>query len=220
MSTQFNIVETMRALAKTVLLGAHAYDWTMQGFGMLRIHIPARKTITYVGGAHDGPRNLPDVDYRLNVWCSRYRARKVSLIHDHPWSFQSVVLSGKMRNVRFRVVKPDELVFFPFAVKHIVGRIQPGPGGGMLSSEAPVFLNAEQPYHLGQGDTYAQEADEVHLSDPDDGCVSLNVRRREGPDTARVFWPAGESWVSAEPRVATPAEVADVVGEALEGWVD
>jgi hypothetical protein len=172
--------------------------WTLQGFGMLRCYFPG--------------------DWRLNVWDSKLRVRGVSLVHDHPWHFESLVLNGSIRNVRFAV---DDLASRP---THRCSKLKPGPGGGLLDANGravplSVRLVEQPPERYERGATYSQVRNEVHLSDPADGCVTLNRRfERLGDDVARVFWPIGESWVSAEPRSATAGEVKQALEGALSRW--
>lgn len=203
--------ETVRTLVRGILEQAMERPdeatntrWSIQGFGMLRVHLPG--------------------DYRLNVWDSRHRVKDVSLIHDHPWHFESLVVSGRLVNRRFTTMpmthSRGDLVEW--------AKLKPGPGGGLLgriasgrerSDGGVVKLVAHEPEVYRAGDTYQQARDEVHRSDPEDGCVTFNRRHeRLAVDEARVFWPAGSSWVSAEPRLATREEVKAVVGRALAGW--
>jgi len=53
------------------------------------------------------------------------------------------------------------------------------------------------------------------------GTVTLNERTRVGTgEHARVFWPAGEDWVNAKPRQATPREIDRTTELALSVWRD
>lgn len=206
---QFNTVRTLvRGILEQALEQPDEVTntrWSLQGFGMLRVHLPG--------------------DYRLNVWDSRYRVKDVSLIHDHPWNFESLVVSGRLINRRFVTAHAasgsrGELVEW--------AKLKPGPGGGLLgriasgrerSEGGVVKLCAREPEVYVAGDTYQQARDEVHRSDPEDGCVTFNRRtERLVVDEARVFWPVGTSWVSAEPRLATREEVKRIVSLALAGW--
>lgn len=205
-------IEALRALAKSMLTESFALAytdgdpgrWTLQGFGMLR-------------------RHLPD-DWRLNVWDSAFRVPDVSRLHDHPWNFESVVLSGELLNVRHSV----EPALTSHDATHAWAQLKPGPGGGLLGQigsgrergELGLARLVPQPAErYARGQVYSQLRDEVHVSDPSDGCVTLNRRfDRLERDVARVFWPCGTSWVSAEPRQATAAEVREALGRALERW--
>lgn len=176
-----------RDLVEFILSNSHSFKWSIQGFGMLRLYLPG--------------------DARLNVWDSRYRVNNVSLMHNHPWNFDSVVVSGCLRNIRYRLKSGSTM--------YHTGRIQPGPGGGLLEQlpDTPLIALSAEKYEAGS--VYRQEADEIHVSDPEDGTITINYRERVQPDQALVFWPTGEEWVSAEPRPAVSDEVESITSLAL-----
>lgn len=165
-------------------------EWSVQGFGMLR---------TYFGAADR---------FRLNVWTRVLAVPDVSIIHDHPWDFQSWVLAGAFRNVRYHPSVGSS--------NFLMQKIKTGPGGGPLTSPQECCLRAEAVETYYPGDTYHQRAEEVHASFYDDGSVTLNDRRRRGArDDAYVFWPLGTEWVDAQPRPATDEEVWETTRVAL-----
>lgn len=183
-------VKMIRSTVKAILTRAEAYAWSIQGFGMLRLH-------------------LAD-EFRINVWDGRFRVPGVSLMHTHPWDFDSLIVSGMLNNVRF---SQD-----PAGTDYEIGMIKPGPGGGLLESAGRTFL-AQQPTETYQsGQWYRQVHSEIHISDPADGCVTFNRRHRVGEDRAMVYWPRGETWVSAEPRAANTDEIRQIASLALAGW--
>jgi hypothetical protein len=172
-------------------------EWTVQGFGMVR---------TYVG-----PPSNPK-QFRLNIWDRGLAVPNVSTIHDHPWDFESHIVAGVFVNQRFAVLPLSEYG----RPTHSFTEIKCGMGGGMESSPVrTVGLRAGRPELYEAGDTYRQKADEVHDSIPAIGSVTINERVGD-TERARVFWPIGTDWVSAEPRVATPDEVARSIASALE----
>lgn len=197
----------VRPLVRSILENWTRHSWSLQGFGMLR---------TYVS------REL-----RLHVWDRRFAVSGVSTIHDHPWNFESSVVVGRIVNTRYRVhpcthtdAQVDALrLRSPFVKMRIVC----GPGGGadrtMLAQRSRVWLEPVEPETYEAGSTYRQEASEVHHTSYDDGTVTL-VDREFLPDAehAHVFYRAGEEWVSAEPREATPDEVSTIVERALAGF--
>src|ERR1039458_5729288 len=65
--------------------------WTVQGFGFLRTYF----------GPPDAPKR-----FRLNLWDSHFTVPDVSIIHDHPWHFTSIVIAGQLFNNRY-IVEPD-----------------------------------------------------------------------------------------------------------------
>jgi hypothetical protein len=181
-----------KSLVKFILEHAADYEWSLQGFGMLRLH-------------------LSD-EVRLNVWDSRYRVPKVSMMHTHPWNFTSIVIAGVLINTRFS--------FNLRGAEYNYALIKPGPGGGLREDLGTIHLLHHRFEYYTEGDVYQQVHNEIHTSSPELGTVTLNIRERVGDDIARVYWPAGEQWVSAEPRKATKEEVEDIVSHSLQRWFE
>lgn len=165
------------------------FEWTLQGFGMLRTYLS--KTL------------------RLHVWHSEYAVPDVSLVHTHPWDFESLVVCGRILNTRFEQVAEDEGIPYQYST------IKCGAGGGMRSDPVPCGLLSHGIEEICAGEIYQQKANEIHFSNPDDGTITL-VDRTFHADTehAKVFWPAGQEWVSAEPRPATSREVENILTAA------
>ena len=179
------------ALVRKVLENAEHFEWTLQGFGMLR---------TYLSD-----------EIRLHVWDSRYATENVSLLHDHPWDFASLIVAGELRQHRYVVAAEGET--FQFST------IQCGPGGCMKAEPQPVVLRRLPEEHYTAGAVYLQRAAEIHESRPADGTVTLISRAfKKDTEHARVFWREGEHWVSAEPRPATADEVRAITRYALDTW--
>lgn len=193
--------QAIMASVEKILQQADKYQWSLQGFGMLRLHM-----------SHG---------YRLNVWDSRFRVPNVSMIHTHPWNFVSQVVAGTLRNHRYLRYPYDHKSLFP-DIKYPLfesAKIRPGQGGGIMEKTPADFqLCALMPENYIQGDEYRQCADEIHASEPVDGTITLNMRVRVGLDEAFVFWPKGEEWRSAEPRNATTEEVHAITRASLAKW--
>lgn len=187
MSGEMELGSVASSLVAAILSKPLAHEWTLQGFGMLRLHING--------------------EYRLNLWDSRYRVPDVSMMHTHPWNFTSLVVSGCLINTRYTKGTLGD-------VRYHRGLIKPGPGGGKLQtfSDAHLFAEYSEVYH--SGEFYCQRHDEIHVSEPHDGTITLNRRVRTGEDVAEVFWRYGSEWVSAEPRIATVDEVLDITAAA------
>lgn len=202
--------ETTRLLVKSILENADRFDWSIQGFGMLRTYLSK--------------------EVRLHIWNPAFVVPNVSTIHDHPWDFESLVVCGELSNSRYVVLKPSGhgnlLVEDPPALgeyawspmTHHVAKIQCGPGGGFCEN-----VNFEErclvtyiPQRIAAGYRYTQKAIDVHETNAVAGTVTIVTRKfKEDTEHARVFFPLGTDWVSAEPRRATPAERASFVQPAL-----
>jgi len=194
MSPEFHLI---RGFVRHILEHPHEFEWIVQGFGMLR---------TYIEGPGDPKK------FRLNVWDSALAVPSVSIIHDHPWHFTSWIVNGSFRNIRY---VEDYYNGDPYECMTIVT----GEGGGPVGLSAPTDLYAMPTEHYKTGDTYHQEAMEVHASYPEDGTVTLNDRTRVGDgERALVFWPKGQKWGDAIPRKATLLEITDVTQRALAKW--
>jgi hypothetical protein len=173
-------------------------EWSLQGFGMLRTYLSP--------------------DLRLHVWDPDFRVESVSDIHDHPWHFESLVLSGSIENRRYLLVKASATR----PASHNQGRILCGPKPSEHGAKdvKPVLLEQWCEGVFRPGDVYRMQADELHASFPSPGAVTLIQRTKanKDPDRAFVYWPIGGEWVSAEPRPATLAEVRRITRHALDCW--
>lgn len=186
-----------RAAVLAILEHWHSYEWTVQGFGMLRTYLDPAKV------------------YRLNIWHSSLAVPGVSIIHDHPWDFTSVVLAGEMTNIRYDVCSPMQDSENHGALFHRQ-KIRTGEGGGPDGRVNTVALRPRQPEIVEPGFTYNQCAGEIHATSYVDGSVTLNERHRRGTgEHAYVFWPYGERWVDADPRKAKIQETIAAVDAAL-----
>lgn len=189
-------------LVKFILENADRFPWSIQGLGMLRLYLS------------------PAV--RLHVWSGEAKRPDVSTRHDHPWDFESTIVSGYITNVLYRFtfrapfVDTDELSGFE---NYMEQQIVCGPGGGMDAEPKPVELSIDHVRTYGPGETYSQDRNAIHESQPTDGTVTI-IRRRAYKDTehAHVYYRIGTIWVSAEPREATSAEVEHITQRALAVW--
>lgn len=184
-----------------LLHNAGDIEWSIQGIGMMR---------TYFGD---------DKEWRLNVWDQRLAVPGVSTIHDHPWHFDSMCVGGVVINNRFDKVP---MMRVPDSQCYGFMRIKCGPGGGPAGCgmrDGVTGLTRLKPEVILTGETYHQDAHEVHESMPLCGTVTLNKRVRL-PDSehAKVFWPLSSKWVDAEPRAANPGEVQPIARDALRKW--
>lgn len=203
-SRKADAMRYLRPLVLGVLKNWVNYSWSLQGFGMLRTYLTR--------------------ELRLHVWDSRFAVKNVSTIHDHPWHFESSVVAGKIVNTRYSVYPCThtdvQIEAQGLRVPFIKERIVCGPGGGLAKNTtmvgSRVWLIPAEPETYEVGGAYEQSAHEVHYTWAEDGTVTL-VHREFLPDAehAHVFYKADASWVSAEPRAATPDEVSAIIDHAL-----
>lgn len=181
-----------RALARVILENAGGFRWTLQGLGMLRLHL-ADNT-------------------RLHVWDARFAFPGASPIHDHlQWGLHSTVLSGRLTNTRFVENSAGEPFMYAVLKAGVGCFFKDGPHAARLARLPSEVYEA--------GDCYEQRPEEIHETGATPGTVTI-MRKTPTADgeSARVFWPAGSEWGSAEPRAATPEEVKAIVGLALDSW--
>jgi hypothetical protein len=184
----------LKPLVADVLRDDHR-RWTVQGFGFLRTYF--------------GPPGQPK-RFRLNLWDSAFTVPNVSVIHDHPWDFQSVIIAGEFRNQRYIMDMADK-----FAPQYSYTTIKTGEGGGLVREDTQVCGLTPKPREFYyQGDVYHQAACEIHETRFEDGTVTLNERVGD-TEQARVFWPHGTNWVDAMPRPARDEEVQRAVNNSL-----
>lgn len=180
-----------KILARTILEHATDFEWSLQGMGMLRMHL--------------------NYHCRLHVWDSRFRVPGVSMIHDHlQWGLHSTVIAGYLTNLQY--VERSDGKPYMYAV------LKPGVGCHFKSEPKQTFLTALRPISYTECGYYQQEPNEIHETAAMDGTVTLMRKMPTNDESARVFWPAGEEWGSAEPRPATKLEVQNITGYALERW--
>lgn len=154
-------------------------------------------------------------DWILNVWDSGLASGDgVDTVHDHPWPVWARIVSGELRQHRFLVASAGER----FAMVTSVDADGCGPKSGPLEYVCLVRGPLEV---YGPGEVYEQTPDELHLSLPLDGAVTL-ARRFALPDPPirqRVAWPAdSDRDPSSTKRAATGDEVRRTLRLALDTW--
>lgn len=194
----FGDFHEVRSFVKYILENPTAMgrQWSYQGFGMLRLYLYGAK------------------EWRLHVWSPGMAVPGVTTIHNHPWDFESLVLSGRLRNMKFEEsTAPDRRVTHHKAV------IRCGEDACMMTAPESVTLTPAGTDIFPPGGWYEQSAAEIHHTLTDVGTVTL-IRRRFGsdPDHASVYWPVGQKWVDATPRPATPEEINMFIAPALANW--
>lgn len=185
----------VRPLVKLILEQATSFAWELKGLGLMR---------TYLSD-----------DLKLHVWDKQSQIDNVSMTHEHPWSFESLIVAGCLKQYRLQRYSHWVLGSEPFESSIV----QCGPGGRLLTDVDLCHLHRGQleTYHEGQG--YKQDSREIHQSLPEDGTVTLVRRISYQPArAARVYWPANEEWVSSEPIMATPEKIRRIADNTLRTW--
>jgi hypothetical protein len=183
--------ELMKQLVKKILENATSYEWSLQGLGMLRLYLSQ--------------------EVRLHVWDCDFMFPKASTMHTHPWHFSSLIVAGELKQMRYVEDKEGD--------SFNVATIQCGEGGCLVTEPETIKLAARPMEYYREGQTYSELAEEIHESFPTRGTVTLVTRTfTEDRDHAKVYWPKGHVWGSAEPRPATQGEVYAITSHALSRW--
>lgn len=188
----------LRLLVTAILDNARQYTWSVQGFGLLRLYIRR------VG--------------RLHIWDSALRYPNVSMIHNHSWDLHSTIIAGSLRNTRFYERQHPKPNWQPYMKQRLVT----GYNSKMVTDPTLVYLLPEETevYSANQAPSiparvYSQKASEIHLTDADDGAITLMHREEDNDGQADVYWSQGCSWGTAQPRQATQQEIRMTVAKAL-----
>ena len=185
----------LKAAIEFILRNSAKFEWSVSGLGKLRLYLDEKR------------------EWRLHVWDRRLRGENVSTIHDHPWDFVSDIIVGELVNQRYYLANPGRGISYNFQ------RIRCGVGGGPVGDSMLTRLEGAKLERYREGNAYLQDAEEVHETAALDGTVTLVRRKfREDVDHANVYWPINCDWVDAEPRAATPEEVAAITSRSLHLW--
>jgi hypothetical protein len=169
------------------------FDWTIQGFGMLRLYLS------------------PTI--RLHVWDTFESFPGVSTIHTHPWDFTSEVIVGRVTNHILTKVYASRM----WPATHQEQLIRCGTGSCSVGQARDVHLAKMLPVTYVAGQSYVQKSHQIHESVPDRGTVTIVSRRfKEDAEHAYVYFPLGAPWGSSEPRKATYDEIDRMCGKALK----
>jgi hypothetical protein len=182
--------ENIRALARHTI-SVESDQWTIQGLGMLRLPL---------GNG-----------YRLHIWDDRFRWVNDARHHSHPWSFKSGIISGELCNIRYheQPVSADAWGGAVFTKQPI----KCGVGSCIVGEPSKVMLTPMPTETYRPGQTYTQQAEEVHLTSAINGTITV-IRRWDDKEIANVYY--RERWDSAEVRKATPAELQAIITNALD----
>lgn len=184
-----------RLLVENILRHPHGFKWSVQGLGMMRMYLS--ETV------------------RLHIWDSALKVPGVSAIHSHPWDLHSVIVAGRYRQHRYLPPMRSNAVPSEFNCVEI----QCGEDACVtaIPTTIPLVEGGLEVYP--EGYEYTQAKDEIHLSCPEDGTVTLVTRTFHADrDHAKVYWRGRGEWVDAKPRAATPEEVEQITQRALLTW--
>lgn len=175
---------------------ANNFDWSVQGFGVLRHYIGT------IG--------------RLHIWDSRLRYPGVSMIHTHSWDLRSTIVSGELCNTIYTEVPGGGL---PYHKQRLIT----GYMSHMVTPMADTRLVPWSRTVLVAGEIYQQRASEIHQTNTINGTITLMERREDENGEADVYWPHGTEWGTATPRrvnfVKEPT-VCQIVHEARLRLID
>lgn len=187
----------LRDATRKMLDNPFAYEWSIQGFGMLRC---------YLSNAT-----------RLHIWSKAHQ--KTSNIHDHPWDFTSIVLSGQIVDTNYIVTRHGMAEHLTEQPTHAMRTISCGPGGCPHDDVVGVTLLETNRTHHKLGAVYSLKHDDLHETKFSSGAVTIiNRTFRENTEHARVVVPVGTEFEFIEPRPATREEVIAFVDQAIGDW--
>jgi hypothetical protein len=167
-------------------------DWSLQGFGMLRLKYGSMRVHVW---CHELANHIPPHD-----------------IHTHPWSFESYIISGSLREALYDFKHPE---FGDKETRAI--QIVCGEGGGPNQEEPiPLALKEYREVMHRAGTAYYRHKSQFHRVMFTNGAVSV-IHRNNSDDQghAWVIVPEGEEFKSAEPRKPTRLELEQGISAAL-----
>ena len=176
-----------KLLIRNILQHPLEFPWRYQDIGLLVLRLDDHRE---------------DV---LHVWAPD-RCIGTPPIHDHPFDFVSRIIVGELKNARY--------VESPSGAKYLRERYTPPNEASrttdyvQLSSEVETF---------GEGDAYAQRADELHDSHQLPGTVTVMHRGAFQAMAELTVCRLDEKapWVSGASRTPTSVEVTDITKQAL-----
>ncbi len=176
-----------KVLVRNILEHALDFPWRYQDIGLLALRLDE----------HRG--------YALHVWAPDWCVGTPP-IHDHPFDFVSRIIAGELTNARY---KED-----PAGAKHVRERYAPSDEESRTVDYVQLSSEVET---LGEGDEYAQAAEELHDSHQLPGTLTAISRGPFRAVTELTVCRLDEkaAWVSGAARTPTPAEVTDITRQAL-----
>lgn len=170
-----------------ILDRALSYEWSVQGFGVLRLYI----------------RDLG----RLHIWDQDLIYPNVSMIHTHSWDLRSTIVAGVLANIRYtKDMRGDLYHGTRLITGYHTAHVKALPDTLLLQGPQEMYT---------AGDVYEQRADEIHMTEAFNGTVTLMERKEDVNGEADVYWPHGTEWGTAKPRKATEREIVEACAKAF-----
>ncbi len=184
----------LRRIVREVLEHPGEHRWSVHGIGMMR---------TYLDDARE---------WRVNLWHPVLLNPGISTMHTHPWPFDSYVLAGQLKNLRFDRCTKGSVD----AELWNEGKIECGAGfDGLKGPPEIVTLHRREVETYKPNMTYTQLPPEIHDTNAAAGSITVIRRGEMLPGCeASVFWPVGQEWGDAS-REYDADEAEAVVALAL-----
>ena len=162
---------------------------------------------------HDLGMIFADLEGRgsIHVWDTALKTAEPPL-HTHPWSIDSTVIVGQITNTRYTVnccAGQD----YHTAESHWANRPGSRAGRFPIGDITDAKLIGAPPETYKAGESYHQDASEIHGSSAVDGTVTLVLQVYAGRQASRLYFRG--DYKPMEMRIATPAESAHAIGLAL-----
>lgn len=187
-----------------ILKNPFNYEWEVQGFGMMRTYI-AENT-------------------RLQIWNSDLVIENVTDIHTHPWDFYSIILQGKIINIKYKECAKS----YYKAKKYNRCLIETGENAYVKESKE-VYLRktGRNAYEYNRKDCkeytdiYTHKKHIPHKIKFVDGTITVLTKTNISEDIhdrklAYSYVKDGIEWVSAAPRPATKEEIVSTIAKAWD----
>lgn len=175
--------------ARKILETALERQWSVLGFGKMGTNVTQ--------------------NCKLHVWDRLLLNPRIPAVHSHSFNLKSLVMAGNVRQIRMKEGDTGEEW----------NKISVSTAGKPTSERSKARLVEMPAEKFGEGQQYSQVADEVHLSFPDDGTVTLvEWEFCPFPRHMNVYWRGSGPWSDAKPRRATDEEVEKVAKNALDVW--
>lgn len=175
------------ALVSKILDGAHNFKWSIRGSGRtLRLDLNENTC--------------------LHIWNNELAIKGVSIIHDHPWNLESMVICGNMENYVYREGNKGR--------PYLKQKMRVGYDGGLSGQRENCFLNVVKKQVVIAGEIYTQSHKEIHEGFPLTGTITIVNREFVKDYIPTVYWKATDNIIDNRPKIAKVTEMYDYIDEA------